>query len=356
MGIIWSWAFGEETWVKLLSLGFSVDTPDKIGNDDYYMVDNAFTYGYPGEPSGRSSIRVRNDKKWYPPALVSPQGAISIAFKATDNLSDSTNQKLFEVDTGSKSFGIECTGGNNVRLTMGDDDGADFGITLNVWHWLTVKYDVRSSSDYKGKVYLDGVQIPGEVRDTSADSVSADLVIGFEGIAGEATVLGSDANTWFGAIVFYDDAYDTGTSEVPRFVTRIQPTNLTGSAGAWSAVNAPTILDAVTGSQINSSSYAHNTTIIVGDHLNFEAGTTIDAQLGISASYVDGVTMHFVASGSGPFGQAQLSDNPSGSWATGSNLMLTAESGYGYGSAATRPQAGGAWSGSSDLYLKYEAS
>jgi len=338
-----------------LNLGFGVANPAQIGNDDYYMVDNAFTYGYPGEPSGRSSIRVRNDKKWYPPALVPPQGAISIAFKATDDLSDSANSKLFEVDTGDKSFRLECRGGNNVRLTMDDDDGADFGITLNVWHWLTVKYDVRSSSDYKGKVYLDGVFID-EAVDTSADSVSADLVIGFEGIAGEATVLGSDANTWFGAIVFYDDAYDTGTSEVPRFVTRIQPTNLTGSAGAWSAVNAATILDAVTGSQINSSSYAHNTTIIVGDHLNFEAGTTIDAQLGISASYVDGVTMHFVASGSGPFGQAQLSDNPSGSWATGSNLMLTAESGYGYGSAATRPQAGGAWSGSSDLYLKYEAS
>ena len=263
MGIIWSWAFGEETWVKLLSLGFGVDAPDKIGNDDYYMVDNAFTYGYPGEPSGRSSIRVRNDKKWYPPAMVPPQGAISIAFKVTDNLSDSTNQKLFEVDTGNKSFGIECTGGNNVRLTMDDDDGADFGITLNVWHWLTIKYDVRSSSDYKGKVYLDGVQQGGEVRDTSADSVSADLAIAFEGIAGENGVLGSDANTWFGAIVFYDDAYDTGTSEVPRFVTRIQPTSLESSAGSWSAVNAPTVLDSVTGSMINSSSYALNTTTIV---------------------------------------------------------------------------------------------
>ena len=356
MGIIWSWAFGEETFGTLQDLGFSVTNPDKIGNDDYYIVDNTFTYGYPGEPSGRSCIRIREGYGIFPPALISPQGAISIAFKATDPLSSSDSDRLINVDTGDKEFRLECRGGNEVRLKMDGDDGTAFGITINVWHWLTIKYDVRSSSDYKGKVYLDGVQIPGEVRDTSADSVSADLAIRFAGIGGEGAVLGSEANTWIGAIVLYDDAYDTGTSEVPRFVTRIQPTNLTGSAGAWSAVNAPTILDAVTGSQINSSSYAHNTTIIVGDHLNFEAGTTIDAQLGISASYVDGVTMHFVASGSGPFGQAQLSDNPSGSWATGSNLMLTAESGYGYGSAATRPQAGGAWSGSSDLYLKYEAS
>ena len=152
------------------------------------------------------------------------------------------------------------------------------------------------------------------------------------------------------------DSY-TDASEVPRFVTRLQPTNLTGSTGTWTAVNAPTVLDAVTGSSVNSSSYAHNTAIVVGEYLNFEAGTTIDGALGCSASYVDGVTMHFVASGSGPFAQAQLSDNPSGAWATGSNVMLTVGNpGYGYASAATRPQAGGAWSGSSDLYLKYEAS
>ena len=350
MGIIWSWAFGEETYTTLQNLGFSFSYPE-LGS---YSVNDAYTYSYPGEAAGRSSLRVGADVQIYPPLGLPAQGTVSIAFLLTDILYNSSNAKIMDIDTGGKNIKFENQGTATMKLKVDSEDSTAFTVSAGVWHWLTLKYDARTAGDYKARAYLDGVAVTSEIIDTSGEAAGESNSIYFDGVASTATVLGTTENMWLGAIVISDDYTDP--TEVPRFVTRVQPTSLESSAGSWSAVNAPTVLDSVTGSMINSSSYALNTTTIVGNNLLFEAGTTIDAALGVSASYVDGVTMHFVASGSGPFGQAQLSDNSGGSWATGSNLMLTSQTGYGYGTAATRPQAGGAWSGSSDLYLKYEAS
>jgi len=290
----------------------------------------------------------------YPPVGGPPQGTISIAFLCSDLLHNSTNNQIMNLDTGGKQIYFQNKGGTTMWLKVDSQTSSVFTVSAGVWHWLTLKYDARTSGDYKAQAFLDGVAVTSELVDTSGEVAGGSNSILFDGVAAENVVYGAQDNTWIGAIVISDDYTDP--TEVPRFVTRVQPTSLESSAGSWSAVNAPTVLDSVTGSMINSSSYALNTTAIVGNNLLFEAGTTIDAALGITASYVDAVTMHFVASGSGPFGQAQLSDNSGGSWATGSSLMLTSQTGYGYGTAATRPQAGGAWSGSSDLYLKYEAS
>jgi len=355
MGIIWSWAFGEESYQTLKNLGFTFNYSES-GN---YEINDRFTYSYAGEPPGRSSIRVRANRQVYPPLGAPAQGCISVAFFCTDPVANNSGCRLISIDLGGKEIRLENNGMNSMKMILDSISSASITITGNVWHWITMKYDARVSNPWKGQVWLDGVNVTGgggEIEDTSGEATLGDNnVIYFDGICDEGTWFGSVANTWIGAIVIHDDYTDP--AEVPRFVTRVQPTSLESSAGSWSAVSAPTVLDAVTGSMINSSSYALNTTTIVGNNILFEAGTTIDGALGCTASYVDGVTMHFVASGSGPFAQAQLSDNSGGSWATGSSVMLTVgNSGYGYASAPTRPQAGGAWSGSSDLYLKYEAS
>ena len=353
MAVKWSWAFGAETPQDLENAGWTVATKDPL-----YLTSSATrVYTYPGSPARRSLNIYRDIIVEAPAGSVAAEGWVAVAFYCDDTF-DSWYQDRHIIrvkDENGKAISIYCASDNTqtISLYVGDtqDPSGSYVVSPNDWHYVALQYSMTSST-WSGRWYLDGVAMGSLTTDASEDPATEDqLQLSIAGMSNTGRL-----GTWYGQIVTWDDK-NGDSGEVSRYVTRVELGKDTATVGSWTpSVGSDDF--AVLSGTMTTGSYVQNAAAVIGNSLTCQisasAGLSIANQIGTTPATINGVTVHGLVSGSGPYGKVALGDNNS-DWSRGSSVLPTiADPKYTYATAATA--SGGAWAGTSTVYLQYEVS
>ena len=352
MAIKWSWAFGAETALQLKNeMGWDMDSTDP----NLMAPSQTFIYSYPGSPttgpSARYSMRTDFDKNMIiPRSAWSNEGWVTIALYGNTNAvhpngrvievygSDAADSIWFQIETsGLVSLYVDST------LV---DTFTPAGLGFN-WNYWALRYTM-SGSTWGATLFLNGVEILSGSK--SGGGVQPEPgpngVIQFQ-----APYNAQDAN-YFGQIICYDSLSDAGEKD-HLFVTRVNPTVDTSTAGTWlPSVGSDDF--AVLSASFDSSTETVNASAVGGNNVVVQADVTITTQIGTTPNTVYGVTLHAWGSGSGLNAFTGVSDANT-LYDTGSHITPdTNDPTYCFASSVIKPDGGGAWTGADVPFMKYE--
>tara|TARA_R110000824_G_scaffold47486_11_gene135214 strand:- start:384 stop:1472 length:1089 start_codon:yes stop_codon:yes gene_type:complete len=360
MGVKWSWAFGPETTLELVEMGWTFGS---VGNEHVNYPVTTPVYTYPGSPT-RYSYSVANAWSYRltaPPKVLNNKGCVSVPFYW-----DNTFSEWYDYFSAIKINlpGVENiavfpnnAGTNTLRMVLGGTEGVDATIPLNQWNYISITYDM-SSTTWGAAWYVNGTLIQSgtktgmtAVPDASSDQLQLSFSPGFC----------INNGSYMGQIIVYDDVADA--AEVPwKFVSRIEPVEDAPAVttGIWtpsSGLSNFAVLDL----PWSTGSYTTNTGSADGDKVTVlltGSGTPgmggIPSQIGIVPTNISGITVHGWASGSGQDGFVGLaSDINTFNMITGAHGQPSIGVPTYCFSTATG-SAIGSWEASSSVYMKYE--
>jgi len=356
MAVKWSWAFGPETAVQLNNeMGFNIGSTTVSINEP----SQDFVYSYPGSPTTGPSARYswKTDQGYsstylaIPNGAAAPEGWVTTPLYITTN-GYTTNGTIIRVygssDTDDIYFNVQVSG--EVRLYIDGTQVDQFtpsGLSYN-WNYWALKYTMTGST-WSASVYLDGVEVLSGSK--TGGGVQPETYATAR-LSGPGT---ADRSNYFGQIICYDDLADQ--AQVPRYVTRVNPSVDTSTTGVFTQVGGSTNFEVLSGS-FSTSSYTVNTGSLVGHKVvcQITGALGLITQLGTTPASIDGITVHCWASGSGQNGFTALSDDNT-TYVSGTHITPDInDPTYCFSTDALQPSDNAVWNATSSLYIKYEVS
>ena len=347
MAIKWSWAWGPETAVQLETMGwaFQNNTPT------YGTPRPDLVYTYPGSPTRYSWAQDEYYNRytfWPPEGTWESEGWLSTAFYP--NGSSINNLRCMEIRgaaTGD-SIWIQPTNVNEIwEMRIDNTSQGTFTVSEKDWHFISMKYTM-STVEWGCEVFIDGVSVvSGTKTQGNAESTGEFKFTG---------CINGVRNAIYGQIIVWDSLSDPG--EVPRYVTRVNPTVDTSETGVWTPLAPATTNYEVLASPFDSGTYTTNTGSASGNKVicQVTGASGLITQLGTIPSEIDGITVHCWASGSGQSGVAGLSDNDS-VYKIGTAIVPDInDPTYCFATSGSQPSNGDPWNATSSVYIKYEVS
>ena len=297
MAVVWSWAFGAETQTKLLEMGFTFYDP--LGGGTQAPTSTAAdTYTYPAFPGTKYSWSSSLFKTINTPISAgwTDNGTVAVAIKAGLDggtpawYAHATLCPLIEVNFGGKYISVRCKNALSGEMALymnGVEQATTFTLTLNNWHYIALKYDVRANP-WTAEVWVNN---PASATTTGSASLSAESS-GYYRTGGFTNSVGS----LLAQLTVYDSTTAIADAKVPHFVSRIAPTNDVAGVGSWSPAAGSGAQCAVTAGTFDKTSHTRESTPSSLDSVITET-LNLAVSLGVAGVPVQGATNHTWSAG-----------------------------------------------------------
>ena len=342
MPVTWSWSFGPETGAQLNNqMGWGCST-----NANSVEPRTTYVYTYSGSAERYSLVTDPAEAVNLPANCFNPEGWVSIPIYM-----DTTGLSILGANT------INIRGNSSGRNIYIQFDGSaaklyvdnvlkEVTTSLNLfnqWNYFSLKYTM-TGSDWGGQLYLNGSPVTAFQQDPQSAEIGG--IISFAGKGN------GDRVNYFGQVILHNSMADTG--EVPRYVTRIQPTVDTSENGTWNPSSGSDNFKVLSGS-FDASSFTRCAPSSNGNNVVCQS-QNIGTQIGASITAIDGITIHTFSSGTGQDAFAALSDDNL-TYAEGVTITPSlSTTSYAFATSGSQPSDNASWTISSNLFLKYEVS
>jgi len=350
MAVSWSWAWGPETAYELETMGWNWE----YGHPTFGYPENTITYTYPGSPPRYAWAQDKNgsfDSFDLPAAIsFSPDGWFCAPIYAAG--AQDLGKKMISVYGATSAREISVVTDSYItgefKLMINNVEKGTWSVTPEDWHYIALKYSMSSAAEWGAEVFVNGVSVAsGSTTPLNGET------------NGYYKCQGSHSPTYYGQFIIYDSLSDSG--QIPRYVTRVNPTLDTTSSGSWTPVGEASNFAALS-SSFDTTTYTNNPSADSGEMVVCKVSGALGliTQLGITPSVIDGITLHCWASGSGLNGRCGLSDTGDiltpGDWDNGFEVTPHInDPTYCFASSSARPSDDAyPWVATSPLFVKYE--
>lgn len=317
MALHWSWAFGDEDYLALTAMGFSVAASASANAPSSTNV-----YTYTGSPT-RYSWGMETDLAF---------NGITLPGEASSGLTEGWVQAPFYAEVPSNydqgKIVIQVLGNGSGRViyitvSLGGalslyvdnvfkESTQDFDFTA--WKVVALQWSMTTST-WKGRIWVDGNPATAEHDDPRGAETSVSIRLG----PGPGQDTSYVPGAWLGQIILWDSYADSG--ETPYFVTRAEPTADGTDVGTWTPSTGSDDF-AVVDSPFDASTYTQEASPAAFDRCEVVT-SSIATALGVTPATIAGVTAHTFSEGQAITAKAVVSIS-GGTEASGSSVGISA--------------------------------
>jgi hypothetical protein len=285
MAVVWSWAFGAETFTDLsTNMEFTFPT---TGATQAPQTGAANVYSYPAYPGTKHSWGSSAFRKLEFPATAAWNtiGTIAAPILCQGAWRQSTTDPLLSAVMGSgRRIWMSCSNSAASVISCFVDNvlAGTVTLTVNDWHYVAITYDV-STVNWTATFFVDGAAV------ATGASVEVVETSGFYRTGGFSnTALALTAQ-----LIVYDSGTPAATAAAPIFCTRLPPNadDAVQIVGVWVPSAGVDNFAVTNDNPFTTATFTQDAAPASGDTMVTEVDNLI-VQLGLTAGSVLGATNH----------------------------------------------------------------